>query len=527
MNASPFSPGDKVVGYCRYSEGDEQGLKNQSTEEQAAAIRAFCDANGLELVRIFADPFASGRSVAKRDHYLEMLSYLLKGKKRVDNIAGLVVWDWERYGRNFDQAQLDAARLRMAGYKLFSLQQPIVDEGPFARVLEAMYFASAQNQSDMISADVKRALQNNFQKWRVIPRSCIPDGWIAVPVQMGFLSDGTPRIGYRAEPDPALIAPIRQAVEARISGAPISEIKHLLGEKFADHPEKVEKLMIKPLLYGSMTYGGTTIEDYCTPIIDRDTFDRLQVANSSGKAKIRKPGSGAWSKDRAMLSGLLFCGVCGERVYINRRKSNGKVYETYYCNHKHSNFRKGLLDDLVISAAIDILSGEKYGIAKAKLIEIMQKTEAKREEDRDAIVAEIMKLDKKLDGLTEAIADAPHSAALLLKLAELEAKRDNLTAKLTKPAGTRYDALDGVLDRMRDHTLSVLKNEKSGVDDLRTALSMFISAIYLYPNGEVVLHHSVPGLSYFESEFGGLPTAPPEGELIFSQTVVRMWITMQ
>ena len=523
ISTSPFKSGDKVVAYCRYSEGDEQGLKNQSTEEQAEAIRRFCDANGLELVRIFADPFASGRSVAKRDHYLEMLSYLLKGKKRVDGIAGLVVWDWERWGRNFDQAQLDAARLRMAGYKIHSLQQPIVDEGPFARVLEAMYFASAQNQSDMISADVKRALQNNFQKWKVIPRSCIPDGWIAVPVQMGFLSDGTPRVGYKAEPDPALIEPIRQAVELRITGSAIAEIKHLLGPAFAGRPEKVERLLAKPLLYGSMTYGGTTIEDYCAPIIDRATFDRLQIANRSGKAKIRRPGSGAWSKDRALLSGLLVCGVCGEHVYINRRKAKGRVYETYYCSHKHSNFRRELLDNLILDAAVDLLSGEKYQTAKAKLMANLKQAEARQEDDRGAILTEIMKLDKRLDNLTEAIADAPHSASLLLKLAELEAKRDNLSAKLQKPAEARYDALDGVLDDLRDQTLAVLTNEKSSVDDLRTALSMFVSGIRLYPDGAVELSHTIPGFAEVGSELGGLPTAPPEDDAIMSQTVIRAW----
>lgn len=68
---SPFLPGDRVVGYCRYSEGDEQGLKNTSTEEQADAIRKFCDENCLQLVSIYADPFASGRSVHGRDHYAE------------------------------------------------------------------------------------------------------------------------------------------------------------------------------------------------------------------------------------------------------------------------------------------------------------------------------------------------------------------------------------------------------------------------------------------------------------------------
>ena len=169
--ASPFQPGDKVVGYCRYSEGVEQGQKDTSTEEQAAAIRQFCEAHELQLVRIYADPYASGRSVKGRDHYLEMLSDLLKKKK--PDIQGLILWDWERYGRNYNQAQLDAARLRMAGYKLFSMQQPILDDGPFAHVLEAMYFASAQNQSDMISADVTRALQHNFRTYKVLPRSSI------------------------------------------------------------------------------------------------------------------------------------------------------------------------------------------------------------------------------------------------------------------------------------------------------------------------------------------------------------------
>ena len=101
MNVSPFKPGDKVVAYCRYSEGDEQGLKNQSTEEQAAAIKRFCDENSLILTRVFADPFASGRSVAKRDHYLEMLSYLLHKKK--PDVQGVVLWDIDRHNRNYDK----------------------------------------------------------------------------------------------------------------------------------------------------------------------------------------------------------------------------------------------------------------------------------------------------------------------------------------------------------------------------------------------------------------------------------------
>lgn len=521
-NVSPFHPGDRVVAYCRYSGGEEQGLKDTSTDEQEAAIRRYCDDHGLDLVKVYADPFVSGRSTKGRDHYLEMMSDLLHAKRKKTGIEGLIAWDFERVHRNYDQAQLDAARLRMAGYKIYSLQQPIIDNGPFAHVLEAMYFASAQNQSDMISADVKRALQHNFKTYKVVPRSCIPHGWLAVPVDMGFFSDGTPRIGYKAEPDPDMVEPIRQAVEARIAGASVREIKHVLGKRFAKHPEKVEKLFVKPLLYGAFTYGGTTIEDYCTPIIDRATFDRLQVANSVGKAKVRRPGSGAYSKDRAMLSGLCFCGVCGERAYINRRTAKGRVYESYYCNGKHAGFRKELLEDLILNAAEDLLTGEKYETAKAELMRSMVREQAQKEQDAEAIRQQIAVIDRKIDGLTEAIADNPHSRALALKLADLEAKRENLSASMESPAKRPYEGLERVLDDLRDNTLSVLKDEKSSTDDLRTALSLFVSAITLYPNGEVVITHTLPGLAKVESELSGTPTAPPEGVPIYSQTVLRV-----
>ena len=508
MNISPFRRGDKVVGYCRYSEGTEQGLKNQSTEEQADAIRKFCNEQGLILTKIFADPFASGRSVAKRDNYLAMLSFLLHKKK--PDVQGLIVWDWERYGRNFDQAQLDAARLRMAGYKLFSLQQPIADDGPFAHVLEAMYFASAQNQSDMISADVKRALQANFQKWKVVPRSCIPKGWIPVEVQMGTLSDGSPRIGYRFEPDPDLKDQIIQAVEARIAGRPISEIRHILGKSFSNN--KLWTLFRKPLLYGSFTYGGMTIEDYCEPIINKEVWDKLQVVSDAIKKSPRKEGSGAWSKDRALLSGLCWCGACGERAYIMRRTAKGKLYETYYCNHKHINFRKDVLDNLVLDAAKALLRDDYYEHMMKIFLEAQKKPDYTVANAQ--VMADIDKIDKKLEAIAEALTEAGNSRILVLKLKDLEARRELLESRLRANSAIPERDIRKMIDGLRDRILTVLEDEKSTTDELRSALSLFISAVVTCPEGTVIIRHSLPGVG---GELSGTTPAPPEKRVIFPQ----------
>lgn len=503
----PFNPNDRVVAYCRYSEGDEQGLKNTSTEEQAEAIRKFCDENRLQLVTIYADPFASGRSVHGRDHYLEMLSDLLH-KKRTD-IAGVVLWDYERYGRNYDQATLDAARLRMAGYKIYSLQQPITDNSPFAKVMEAMYMASAQNQSDMISADVRRALQNNFKKYKVIPRSSIPDGWIAVPVDMGTFSDGKPRIGYKAEPDPELAPKIREAIDQRMKGATLEETKAIIGGIFADKPrENIRRLMLKPLLYGQMTYGGTTMDDYCEPIIDKDTFDKLQLYNAYAPREHYKP-QGHYSKNRPLLSSLLYCGVCGKKAFLDRRKAKGHTYETYYCNDYHVGFRREIIDNLVIEKGIELLSDEKYQKDVESVVAGL-KSPFSADPNNNTIKAEIAKIDRKIERISSAIEDSDEPPTTLVKrLSELEKQRAEYAQSLQSIDDP--DAHEKILaeaNRIRLAIIEILRNEKSTTDELRNALSLFIHSVVIYPDNKVLIRHTLPGMAEVAGNMSGDVSAP-------------------
>lgn len=459
QNISPFQPGDKVIAYCRYSEGDDQGLKNTSTEEQEAAIRRFCLQNNLQLVQVFADPFASGRSVAKRDKYLEMLSFLLHKKK--PDIQGLILWDYERYGRNYDRAQYDAAQLRMKGYKLYSMQQPIVDNGPFSHVLEAMYFASAQNQSDMISADVKRSLQSRFTKYGAVPKSNIPDGWKPVPVKMGYYTDGRERIGYRAEPDPVYINRIQKAIDARLEGATVADMREILGKKLGSCHVKVQALMKKPLLYGTMTYGGTTIEDYCAPIISKETFDRLQTYNASVPTRRRSPGAGVYSLNRSMLSGLLICSECGEHMHLDRRKAKGHAYETYYCNHYHIGLRRDIIEPFIIEKCIELLT-DQYQDTRNALIDALQ-SDLPAEPDKRAIETEIAQFDRKIARVVDAVADTDvPPAALIVKLKSLEKEKKDLEKKLNDvDLGIDIDRICATSDRLRDSILKILKNKNS------------------------------------------------------------------
>lgn len=518
MDILPFSEGDRVVAYCRYSGGDEQGLKNTSTDEQKEAIRRFCEQNKLDLIKVYADPFVSGRSTKGREHYLEMMSDLLHAKKGIAKPVGIVAWDFERLHRNMDQAQLDAARLRMAGYKIYSLQQPVVDNSPFARVMEAMYFASAQNQSDMISADVHRALQSNFKKYKVIPRSNIPDGWIAIPVSMGTFSNGQPRTGYKAEPDPILAPRIRQAIENRLNGATLEEMRVIIGGVFADKPkEYMRRLMLKPLLYGQFTYGGTTMENYCAPIIEKEIFDKLQIYNEYAPKEHERP-QGHYSKDRPLLSGLLYCGVCGKKVFINRRKAKGRLYETYYCNDKHIGYRKNILDNLVVSKGIELLSEEKYQ-EDVKTIVSTLKSPFINQVDNNTLASEINKIDAKIKRILSVLEDLDQPPITLVKrLSELESKRSELASQME--SHTDSSSNEKILEecnRIRKSLIEVLGNEKSTTEELRNALSVFIHSVVIYPDNKVLIRHTLPGFAAVASTTSREVTAPPRAVSAYSQ----------
>ena len=512
--SSPFSPGDRVVAYCRYSGGEEQGLKNTSTDEQEAAIRRFCAENGLDLVKVYADPFVSGRSTKGREHYLEMMSDLLHKKVKA---VGLVAWDFERIHRNYDQAQLDGARLRMAGYKIFSLMQPIMDTSPFAKVMEAMYFASAQNQSDMISADVRRALQSNFTKFKVIPRTNIPFGWVPVEVDMGTYSNGKPRTGYKAEPDPDLAPRIRQAIDARFKGATLDEMKEIIGGVFADKArEMVRLLMLKPLLFGQMTFGGTTMDNYCEPIIDKDTFDNLQLYNKTAPKEYQKP-LGHFSKNRSLLSDMLYCGVCGKKAFLDRRKAKGHTYETYYCNGYHVGFRREILDNLVIEKGIEILSDEQYQKTVQNVTEGLQKPFSD-EVDNLSLQAEIAKIDRKIERISIAIEDSDEPPTTLVKrLSELEKQRAELSQSLSAADPNVRDNILEESNRLRLSILSVLQNKKSTTDQLRDALSLFIHSVVIYPDKRVLIRHTLPGFAKVAGDSRQDVKAPLVENLLYSQ----------
>ena len=127
--------------------------------------------------------------------------------------------------------------------------------------------------------------------------------------------------------------------------------------------------------------------------------------------------------------------------------------------------------------------------------------------------AEIAKIDRKIARISSAIEDSDESpAALVKRLSELEKQRAEL-ALAAAPADDP-EVQNKVLaecERIRQHILCVLKDEKSGTEDIRTALSLFIHSVVIYPDSKVLIRYTLPGFAEVASTTTRKVTAPPGG----------------
>jgi hypothetical protein len=87
------------------------------------------------------------------------------------------------------------------------------------------------------------------------------------------------------------------------------------------------------------------------PIIDRETFDRVQVLLDTGALRGRP------KRDRRLflLTGLLICGVCGRACCGAKDYRPGRTGHRYRCGHRNHGYAGGrMLDQLVLDAVAAI-----------------------------------------------------------------------------------------------------------------------------------------------------------------------------
>ncbi len=301
----PLPPGSLVWSYLRVS-GDEQADRGVPIAGQRQRAQEYADQHQLIMARWFIDEAKSGGSTAHRDAFNEMIDL---SRAKPPPVHGILIWDLKRFARNLQDSQFYKADLRRRGYTLIFLSDDI-PETDFAPVYEAILEWKAEKDRADIGKDCQRGIQ--------------------LLARMGYAGGGVPPVGYQAErltieiegrerqvrrwvPDPVWWPIILRAWQMRADGASLSQIIDATG--------LVTTQTRLSCLFRNRTYLGIRhCRDIEVPgaheaMVTQEVFDRVQALRiERGKSRKGKP----WTENhprransRYLLSGLLYCGLCG------------------------------------------------------------------------------------------------------------------------------------------------------------------------------------------------------------------------
>lgn len=401
-----------AVIYARYS-CDKQ--TEQSIEGQIHVIRDFAEREGYAIVGEYIDRAKSAKT-AKRPEFLRMISD--SGKRIFDYI---LVYKLDRFSRNRYDSAFYKQKLRANGVKLISATE-VLSDNPESIITEALLEAMAEFYSAELGQKTKRGMRESALK-------CQTTG--AVP-PLGYKWGEDKKLHI----DPATAEIPRIAFRMYADGKGKREIAETLNSK--GYRTRRGKLftfnsfgeMLKNKKYiGVYTYGDEiAIEGGCPALIDCEEFERVQkLLEITKKAPAR-----AGAKVDYLLSGKLYCGICGEKLTGTHGTSrNGSKHRYYKCKEKNCHKkaeRKDFIEWFICDQVLALLNMEEHRerIADKVLAAYSNSMEVSKV---DRLERELAALDTKINNVADLLIEKK-SDTLMKKLDELELQKSELEEQL-------------------------------------------------------------------------------------------------
>lgn len=301
---------ENAVIYARYS---SSGQREESIEGQLRECRDYAQRMNLNVIEAYCDPALTGTS-DRRPEFQRMIKDSAGGQFTV-----VIIWKTDRFARNRYDSAIYKSKLKKNGVRVLSAKEGI-PEGPEGILLESMMEGYAEYYSANLSQNVKRGLYESALKMQTLGQTVYglckgPDG--------------------RYEHDPKTAPIVRRIFEEYVAGKSAADIyrdlnkegfRTLTGGQF--NKNSIRRIIQNKKYCGIYEYADIRVEDGIPAIVSKDTF---REANDIMKIHHEKPA--AKKIDGGfLLTGKLFCGICGEPMTGDGGTSKtGKVYSYYTC----------------------------------------------------------------------------------------------------------------------------------------------------------------------------------------------------
>lgn len=299
-----------AAAYIRVSTDDQI---EYSPDSQIKMIRDYAKRNDYILPDefIFMDEGISGKTVGKRPAFMKMIGTAKTKPKPFDAI---LLWKFSRFARNREDSIVYKSMLRkQLGIDVISVSENLGDD-KMSVLIEAMIEAMDEYYSINLAEEVKRGMTEKAKRGE--PLSIPPFGYKMENKQLVPAEDESNIIKQVFAWYADGVGMLRIAKNLNAAGVRTHRgnlIENRTVEYWLNNPAYIGKIRWTPTGKTSRNYHNSDsmiIDGTHEPIIDLDTWERVQTRMKEQKEKYRK-----WYKPSDSIShwlvGIMHCGICG------------------------------------------------------------------------------------------------------------------------------------------------------------------------------------------------------------------------
>lgn len=326
----------RAVIYARVS-SVRQAEEELPVESQIAQCRSKAEALGAVVEQVFRDDGVSG-TTSNRPGFQACIEYC-----ELTAPTYLVTWSTSRFARNRLDASLYKLRLGKAGVDLVFVSMALDRDSDGGWITEAILEVFDEFTSRQIARDTKRSMILNAQ------RGCYNGG----PPPYGYCVTASAK-RKRLAIDEAEASIVREVFDLRLQGLGAKLIAGELNRQgYRRRGRAWSKAAVHYMLRNPAVIGQTVfhrkdsrtgrvrppeqwvVVDSHEAIIDRRTWDAVQILIGQAVDNMQSPPSAASPRSTRLFSGLLY-GPDGYAMLVSSAKGRSRRYYYYdtYTHHK-------------------------------------------------------------------------------------------------------------------------------------------------------------------------------------------------
>ena len=493
----------RAVLYARFSSDNQ---REESIEAQIRAMHEYCSRNSIVIIHEYCDR-AKSATTDDRPEFLKMIAASREG-----DFDFAIVHKLDRFSRNRYDSAYYKRELKKNGVQLLSVLEQM-DDSPESIILESVLEGMSEYYSKNLAREVMKGMRESAMDCRYIG-GWIPYGFRVDPQTHRYIIND-----YEAEAVRMIFRDVADGCGYNVVLNKLNSMGYRtrLGNTFSKETlyemlrnEKYNGVYVfsraasKDELGRRNNHLDKPIEDQIRipggmpKIVDDETFARVQAILASRKRHRRQK-----SKRNYLLTGLVFCGLCGHR-YCGDSMQTGKdrkVVGTYACNNRNNhgaricrnqNVRQQPLEELVLRKIEETVFDESQipGIVQAYR-ELVKQEEGEDKDKIRTLRQNLKTVEQKIANIVNIIANTG-SAALVTQLTQLEREKELLDVQIQEEEReTKKNDLDE--EAIRAAFRQAQKMFHNGtLSQMEQIINLYLDRVVVFPDYVEIHLNNVP-----------------------------------